>query len=93
MAKYHIHEDDRAVSVELTDVGEKKEQLLEAFGDCQAGRCSCPTDEYKKLASMEVEEAGGLIKLRLETKPGEKLDTAQIAACLDYTTARLDSSS
>jgi hypothetical protein len=60
-----------------------------AFEDCQAGRCSCPTHEYEKLASMDVEEAGNVILIRLQTKPREKIDTSEIAACLDYTTANL----
>jgi hypothetical protein len=50
-------------------------------------QCTCPTDEYDKLASMEIEQAGDRIRLRMEPKAGEKLDTADIAACLDYTTA------
>jgi hypothetical protein len=53
------------------------------------GQCMCPTDEYEKLASMEVEYAGDRIRLRLESKPGEMFDTSEIAACLDYTTAKL----
>ena len=86
MAGYRIRADKTAVLIELTDVGVKKEQFLETFGECQAGRCACPTDEYAKLASMEVAGAGDSIRVRLEAKPGEKLDVAQIETCLDYTT-------
>ena len=42
----------------------------------------CPTDEYGKLASMEVIGAGDSIRVRLEAKPGEKLDAAQVETCL-----------
>ena len=89
MARYRIQEEASAVSIELTEVGGHQEQLLEAFGECQAGRCSCPTDEYQKLASMDVENHQDAIRIRLTTKPGEKLDAAEISACLDYTTSRL----
>lgn len=89
MARYQIREDEAAVSVEVTDVDGKEDQLLEAFGECQAGNCSCPTDEYDKLAAMDVQQSSGVIKLRLEPKPGETLDTSEIAACLDYTTERI----
>ncbi len=89
MAGYRIREDKTAVLIELTDVGVRKEQFLETFAECQAGRCACPTDEYGKLASMEVTAAGDSIRVRLETKPGEKLDAAQIETCLDYTTTKL----
>lgn len=86
MAKYRIREQETAVGVEVIDVGEKKDRFLEAFAQCQSGSCDCPTDEYAKLASMEVQDADDSISIRLDTKPGEKLDTSEIAACLDYTT-------
>jgi len=89
VARYRIHEDKSTVLIEVAEVGEGKEQLLEAFGECQSGQCSCPTNEYDKLESMEVEPGEDLIRMRLEPKPGTKFDTSQIAACLDYTTATL----
>ena len=33
-----------------------------------------------------------MIRLRLDSKPGEKFDTSEIAACLDYTTTKADAS-
>lgn len=89
MTRYRIDEDESAVSIEVTEVKGQQDRLLEAFEECQSGQCTCPTDEYAKLASMEVEQAGDRIRLRLEPKPGEKFDTSEIAACLDYTTAKL----
>lgn len=77
------------VSIEVAEIVGREEQLLRAVGECQAGECTCPTDEYKKLAAMEIEKHGDLIRLRLESKPGEKFDVAEIAACLDYTTAKI----
>ena len=89
MARYRIHEDKSTVLIEVAEVGASKEKLLEAFGECQSGQCSCPTNEYDKLESIEIEPGENQIRLRLEPKPGEKLDTSQIAACLDYTTAAI----
>jgi hypothetical protein len=90
MARYRIDEHDESkVLIEVAEVGKNQDQLLEAFGECQAGQCSCPTNEYDKLESMEVEQGEDLIRLRLEPKPGRQLDTSQIAACLDYTTAAI----
>jgi hypothetical protein len=89
MARYRIEEKESTISIEVTETGGHQDQLLEAFGECQAGQCLCPTDEYQKLAAMDVQQAGDLIRIRLEAKPGEKFDTAEIAACLDYTTSRL----
>lgn len=87
MARYRIDDEDASVSIEVTDVAGQEQELLEAFGECQAGQCSCPTDEYQKLASMDVQHTGDVIRIRLEPKAGQVLDTRQIAACLDYTTA------
>jgi hypothetical protein len=46
MARYRIDDEDASVSIEVTDVAGQEQELLEAFGECQAGQCSCPTDEY-----------------------------------------------
>lgn len=77
------------MSVELTGVAGHEAQLMATFGECQAGQCSCPTDEYQKLASMEVEQDKDRIRLRLEAKSGETFDASEIAACLDHTTAKV----
>ncbi len=54
---------------------------------------SCPTAEYDKLASIVVQHTGDAIRLRLEAKPGATIDASQIAACLDYTTAKVSAAS
>lgn len=86
MAGYRISRRNKAVTIELSTSEATKDQVLQAFAECQEGRCACPTDEYKKLASMEVRNGVDLITIRLEAKPGETLDASQIEACLDYTT-------
>ncbi len=88
MTKYTINADGSSVAIELTEVAGRQEELLEAFGECQQGRCSCPTDEYLKVASMEVQPAEDRIAITLKAKPGTTLDTAEIAACLDYTVGK-----
>ena len=61
MARYRIDDEDASVSIEVTDVAGQEQELLEAFGECQAGQCSCPTDEYQKLASMDVQHTRDVI--------------------------------
>jgi hypothetical protein len=85
MTKYTIEADGSSIAIELTEVAGRQAGLLEAFGECQEGRCSCPTDEYRKVATMEVQLTGDRIAIRLEAKPGMSLDASEIAACLDYT--------
>lgn len=89
MARYEVEEKASTVSIEVSDVSGQEHQLLQAFGECQSGQCSCPTDEYAKLASMKVEQFGDRILIQLEPKPGERLDITEIAACLDYTTDKV----
>jgi len=89
MARYRIDEKESTVSIEVAEVAGHQEELMQAFGECQVGQCNCPTTEYTKLASMKVEQEEDLIRLRLEPKPGERFDTSEIAACLDYTTSKI----
>ena len=90
MARYRIEQDRAAVVIELADVGGKQEELLEAFGECRAGRCSCPTNEYEKLAALDVEAGDEQITLRLRAKPGTAFDSSELAACLDHTVGKVD---
>lgn len=90
MARYRIDKDAAIVSIELTEVAGHDAELIEAFGECQQGRCSCPTDEYEKVATMDVRSDGDRIAIRLEAKPGQRFDTSAIAACLDYTVAKVE---
>ena len=88
MTKYTITPDGSSVAIDLTELGGRGAEVLQAFRECQEGRCSCPTDEYLKIAAMEVQPADDRIAIRLEAKPGTTLDTTEIAACLDYTVGR-----
>lgn len=83
--KYKIKTKREVVNVEVRDVEGKEEQLLEAFQECQEGRCSCPTREYTKLESLEIKEGAGTIDLRLRAKKGEKIDQREIERCLQHT--------
>ena len=88
MTKYTIDSDDDSVAIEITGVAGRQAELLAAFGECQEGRCSCSTDEYLKVAAMDVEPTEDRIVIKLQAKPGTSLDAAEIAACLDYTVGK-----
>ncbi len=87
--KYKVDEKKGGIDITVADVGNDKQKLLEAFRECQEGRCSCPTEEYKKLQSLEVEQGGDGIQLRLKSKPGETIDKSEIEKCLGYTAERV----
>ena len=90
MTRYRIHQDASAICVELTEAGGQEAELLRAFEECRSGHCTCPTSEYQKLASMQVQHDAEHISLRLQAKPGTRLDASQIAVCLDHTVTKLD---
>lgn len=88
MARYKIEANGPDLEIELTEVGARQDELLEAFGECQEGRCSCPTNEYSKVEAMELRPSDDRISIRLRSKPGASFDPAEIEACLDYTVAK-----
>lgn len=80
---------ETGIEIDVTDLEGKKDQLLEAFQECSEGRCTCPTDEYHKLAALQVIDSGDTIQLSLMVKPDERLDATEIERCLDYTKKRV----
>ena len=90
MPEYRIREEGTAVAIELADVQGKQDELLQAFRECQTGQCSCPTDQYEKVAQMQLESDEQQITIQLHPHPGERFDTAEIATCLDYTIAQTE---
>ena len=87
--KYRITENQNGLEIKVEDVKGKKEKLLQAFQECQEGRCSCPTEEYKKLDTLEIDHSDESIELRLRSKRGEKVEKKEINRCLEYTAKRI----
>ncbi len=88
MTSYQITPLDAGLVIQITGVGDKRDDLLTAFGECQQGHCSCPTDQYQRVEAMEVTQSEHAISIRLQAKPGTDFDTRDIAACLDYTVTK-----
>ncbi len=80
---------DDGIQIDVTDLEGKKDQLLEAFQECSEGRCTCPTQEYQKVASLNVTGSDDTIQLSILAKPGEQIDTAEIEKCLEHTEKRV----
>lgn len=87
--KYHIDEKNTGIEISVTSEEGNQQKLLAAFRECEEGRCSCPTQEYRKLAALEVAQDGAGIELRLKSKEGEVIDKAEIEKCLAYTSKRV----
>ena len=88
--KYKIDKNDEGIEICVDDVKRNKDTLLKAFQECQEGRCSCPTEEYKKLESMQIEQREDGIRLRLKSKQGIELDKSEMNRCLEYTKERVN---
>ena len=87
--KYHISKNPDGLEIRVADLEGKEEQLVEAFRECQEGRCSCPTQEYQKLGSLQVEQSNGEINLRLVSRHGTQFDQAEIEKCLEHSKGRI----
>jgi hypothetical protein len=87
--KYQITKNPEGLEIRVADLEGNEGQLMEAFRECQEGRCSCPTQEYQKLGSLQVEQINGEINLRLVSRNGTQFDQAEIEQCLEHTKGRV----
>ena len=85
-----IKSDSEGMTIEVSEIAGKEKQLLSEFQACQEGRCACPTDEYTKLNTLEINNSVGKITLRLAGKSGQVFEKAEIEKCLDHTERKLD---
>jgi len=90
--KYKVEKKDQEITVEIEGDGLKTAELHKALQQCREGSCDCPTDEYDKLESMQIELNTDRISLRLRTKPDADIDQAAVAACLDHTLRKSEKS-
>jgi hypothetical protein len=89
MPKYKLNASKQGIDIHIEEIEGQEAELLEAFKACQRGECSCPTEEYKKLESMAVDNQEGGIQIQLTAKADEALDVSEIERCLDYTTSQV----
>ncbi len=83
--KYEIKEDDRHIRISIDEIDNQRMELLKAFQECQEGRCTCPTSEYKKLDKLEINKCEDGMTMNLKAKDGMKFDKSNIEKCLEYT--------
>ena len=87
--KYKIESKQNEVHIEVVGTEGKEQELLRAFRECQQGRCSCPSREYLKLDTLEIESGEDNIRLKLKSKPDEVIDETKIGKCLEYTRGKV----
>jgi len=87
--KSKITKNNHGIEINITEVKGKKEELLEAFQECSEGRCSCPTQEYEKVETMNIIDTENNIQLSIKSKDNEVIDTNEIEKCLEHTKKRV----
>jgi len=87
--KSKITKNNHGIEINITEVKGKKEELLEAFQECSEGRCSCPTQEYEKVETMNIIDTENNIQLSIKSKDNEVIDTKEIEKCLEHTKNRV----
>jgi hypothetical protein len=90
MMQYEISEHENDVEIHVSDATGWTPQLLKSMQACQTGQCGCPTDQYDRLAAMEVDAGEDDVTVRLQPLPGERLEPGELRACLDYTIAEVE---
>ena len=84
--KYQIKESQQNVAITVSDViPENQIKVLEALQECAEGRCSCPTNQYEKVDSLNVAQGADAVNVVMKLKSGQKIDRAEIETCLNYT--------
>jgi hypothetical protein len=79
---YDLHKNANGLDVDLCDIDGIENELLAVFEQCREGRCNCPTREYSKLDSIEIEKGDDRIHLRLNAKQGMQFEASQIERCI-----------
>lgn len=83
--KYSVDQTSEGLRVNAAVPQEQQAKLLEEFGKCAAGTCSCPSTQYDKLASIDVKQTPDGVSVDLKAKSGETIDQDDIARCLNRT--------
>ncbi len=83
--KYEVTTSQNGLIINIEVPDKSKEKLLEEFSSCQQGKCSCPTEEYKKLESLSVVSSVNNISLILNQKADQSFDINEINKCLSFT--------
>ena len=83
--EYTIGQTGDEVTIDLSGTAGRTPQVLEALHECREGRCACPTDQYERLAGMDIATTDDEIRVTLRPREGATLDTDAVRSCVEYT--------
>lgn len=87
--KYTVRGDGSFVKITVRNVGSKRADLMRELTECAEGRCACPTPQYAKVASMQIEPGNDQLSITVTAKPGETIDRGDLETCLEHTTRKV----
>ena len=87
-----ISTNKNGIDIHITELEGKKDELLEAFNECSEGRCACPTQEYKKIETLNIVGSEDNIQLSIISRENEVIDTNEIEKCLEHTKKKISES-
>lgn len=87
--KTKIVNNSDGVDIQVSEADSHADEILAAFKACQEGTCSCPTHEYEKVESFNVEQSSAGISLTVKAKAGQRIDIGEIKMCLEHVKHRI----
>lgn len=85
LPSYQLESMPEVLTIVVHAEGRNIRQILSRFEDCKNGRCSCPTEEYKKLEKMDMNVQDNQITLKLKPRVNTIFDIDEIKKCLEFT--------
>lgn len=73
--------------IEITQLGSSKSAVASQLNDCATGSCTCSTEEFQKVDSIEVHDTGDGLEVDVRTKTGESIDPSCVQECLGESAA------
>lgn len=87
--KHEIKQQNEKLTIKISGIKDKQNELISSFESCQQGKCDCPTDEYKRLDSMNINSNENDIVLNLKSKQGQFFSKSEIEKCIEFTVNKI----
>ena len=89
--KSELKKKDEHVIINISEIGDDKDLILKSLYDWKDGKCSCPTNEYEKLETLDINSDDNLqeIIVDLGPKKDERIAISDIENCLNYTASQI----
>lgn len=66
------------LEIDIPEPGTARAAIVDTLQQCCAGTCECPTEEVRKVSTIDVDPAVGTLSMTLHPQPGQHLDVVEI---------------